>query len=559
MKKKLIALGLCTSMVLSAMPIYAYDDVNDSDWFAESVNFMVNSGYMNGVSETEFAPNSGMTRAMFVTVLGRVDGAYVDGYAKKIFPDVDMDQWYAKYVSWAVDKGIASGYSDLKFYPDSLVSRAELAVMIKRYLDYRGIVLSDNPQAYDSFSDSEAVSGWAADGVDLMRRTGIITGDSYGAFMPEDCATRAQISAIIMRLRKVMNGEVLDIPKRVVRSKAEVLADEMTLEEKIYQMLAVTPEQLTGVSQVTMASQTTKDALTKYPVGTILYGEKNVIDEAQLTEMLNNTKSFAKVAPFTAVEEELGSNATVMKVLDRTLSNDAYEYRETDGSAAGNAYLLIGGILSDCGVNLNIAPLADLWSNPGNTYISTRAFGNTFSECAANTVASIKAIDNSGMLSAMKYFPGYGSSTQNPWEEKCTSTRTLDDLKNYDFNVYKDGIDAGTDMVMCANIWMSAIDPYYPASLSTIFINDLLKNELGFNGIVMSGDLRMKSISQYYTSGDAAVRAIDAGCDIVVCPDDFEEAVAAITLAVKNEEISESRINESVLKILNKKIESGIL
>jgi len=559
MKNKIFAFGLAAAMLFTSVTAGAFDDINNGDWYADSVNYMVQSGYMNGISDTEFAPNSGMTRAMFVTVLGRMDGAYVDSYTKKIFPDVEMDQWYAKYVSWALENGIVSGFSDLKFYPDEQINRAQLSLMIKRYLDYRGTTLPTNPAAYEAFADADKIPQWAAEGVDLMRRTGIITGDSYGAFMPEANATRAQIATIIMRLRQVMNGEVLGIPGRVEQDKAELILSTMSLEEKIYQMMAVTPEQLTGVGQVTMGGQTTKDAIEKYPVGTIIYGENNIIDETQITQMLSNTKEFSKIVPFLAVEEESGVNSVVLEGIGKDSFNDSYDYRKADASEIENVYASISDTLRTCGFNLNIAPLADMWTELSNTYVGRRSFGNTFAECAKGTVAAIKGINKSGILSAMKYFPGYGGSKNDPETEKCVSNKTLADLKNYDFNAYKDGIDAGTDFVMCANVWMPEIDPYYPASLSTIFINDLLKKELGFEGIVMSGDFRMKSVSQSYTSGDAAVRAIDAGCDIVVCPEDLDEAVNAVLKAVKDGEISEKRVNESVVRILNKKIDKGII
>jgi beta-N-acetylhexosaminidase len=108
-------------------------------------------------------------------------------------------------------------------------------------------------------------------------------------------------------------------------------------------------------------------------------------------------------------------------------------------------------------------------------------------------------------------------------------------------------------------MWMKNIDAEYPASLSSVFINDLLRNELGFTGIVMTDDLRMKSMSQKYTSAAVAVRAIGAGCDIIQTPENFVEAANAVIQAVKKGEISEDRINDSVLKILNKKSEIGIL
>ena len=106
---------------------------------------------------------------------------------------------------------------------------------------------------------------------------------------------------------------------------------------------------------------------------------------------------------------------------------------------------------------------------------------------------------------------------------------------------------------------MPEVDPYYPASLSTIFVNDLLKGYLGFDGIIISGAQNMKAITSEYSAADAAVMAVDAGCDMIMLPANVDQAVNAIIQAVNDNSISESRINESVLKILNKKIEAGLI
>ena len=180
------------------------------------------------------------------------------------------------------------------------------------------------------------------------------------------------------------------------RERAAALVAQMTLEEKVYQMSAVTPEQLTGITQVTMGGQTTKDALTQYPVGTIIYGDKNVIDEAQITEMLTNTKDFIDVAPFLAVEEETGNNSIVSIAIGKNSFSEGYDYRNSDASEVTAAYTSLNSILKNCGFNLNIAPLADMWTEPANTYIARRSFGNTFEVCAKHTVAAIEAAKDNG-------------------------------------------------------------------------------------------------------------------------------------------------------------------
>lgn len=560
MKKKVFAVILSLSVVMSMTSVFAdFEDVEPDSWYNEAVSFMIQSGYMNGVSETEFAPDASMTRGMFVTVLGRMDGAAVSEYNRKIFPDVEINEWYAPYVNWAVENGIVSGFDDLKFHPDDEINRAQLSVMLKRYIDYRGYEITDNPSAYDSYIDESSIPQWSKEGADLVRRSGLITGDSYGTFMPMSSASRAQIAATIMRLRTLLNGGILDIPERIVRSKAETLIEEMSLRDKIYQMIAVTPEQLTGVNTATMAGSVTEDAINRYPVGMVVYTGENILNTEQITTMVANTSSYFKIKPFTAISEEPGQGAQLALKIGTDTFKDAYDYRMSEPLEVKSAYSNLSLQLEKCGFNVNLAPTADLWSNPANTYISKRAFGNTYEECSPRAVAAIEGIKENSVLSAMKYFPGYGSSAQNPLVGECKSSLTVDDLKNYDFNTYQDCINAGVDIVLCANIFMYNIDSKYPASMSEKIIGELLKNELSFKGIVMTDDLRIKSVAQKFTTSEMAVTAIKAGCDILMCPSDFEEAVNAVTQAVKDDKISESRINESVSKILDVKERAGIL
>ena len=536
-----------------------FEDVPEWAWYYEAVNYITSSGYMNGVSDTQFAPDSGMTRAMFVTALGRMDGAYVGDYNKKIFEDVESDLWYSQYVNWAFTNNIVTGFDDLKFHPNDEINRAQLAVMIKRYADFAGFSFADNPNAFDEYTDMASIPEWSRDGVDLMRRTGIITGDSYGNFMPYGAATRAQIAAIIMRMRRVMNGEVLDIPQRQVESRVSVIMKDMSLRDKIYQMIAMTPDKITRVSRATLASSATADALSKQPVGMIVYTGNNIIDEAQIKDMVAKSKSYCAITPFMAISEEVGSGATLASRLGRSTFTDAYDYRNSSSEDITAAYSSLGATLAACGFNTDLAPTADLWTEPSNTYIGKRSFGNSYEECTRGTLAAISGLKQNGLLTAMKYFPGYGSSNQNPIDKKCESARTIEDLRNYDFNTYKNDIDAGVDFVLVSNIIMTNIDAANPASMSQYLINDVLKNELGFSGIVMTDDFGVKAIAGYYSSAEAAKRAVIAGCDMILCPDDAGEAVNALMSAVQNGEISENRINESVEKILSKKLDNGII
>jgi len=179
-----------------------YLDVMDPEaWYFEAVYFVTDAGVMNGVGGNLFSPNTPLTRAMFVTMLGRLaeqQDEDTDGYDNP-FQDVPANLWYTKYVAWAADKGIVKGYSPTVFAPNDPVTREQMAALMVRFCDYMGIELRDDI-AID-FADAASISDWAADDVGSAVAAGLMQG-SNGLFRPKETATRAEVAQLFMNFMK---------------------------------------------------------------------------------------------------------------------------------------------------------------------------------------------------------------------------------------------------------------------------------------------------------------------------------------------------------------------
>jgi beta-N-acetylhexosaminidase len=163
-----------------------------------------------------------------------------------------------------------------------------------------------------------------------------------------------------------------------------------------------------------------------------------------------------------------------------------------------------------------------------------------------------------GVLCAPKHFPGHGSTGGDTHDGYAATDRTLDELEACDLLPFQAAMEAGAPMIMVGHMTLTAIDPDNPASLSQAVVTGLLRDQLGYDGIVITDALNMGAVANNYTSGEAAVRAIQAGCDMLLCVSDVQSAVDALLQAVADGTISESRIDESVVRILDAKIAYGI-
>lgn len=326
----------------------------------------------------------------------------------------------------------------------------------------------------------------------------------------------------------------------------------MPLEDKVAGLFIVTPEDLTGVATAVQAGDGTKDALSQYAVGGLIYFDKNIESEEQVKEMLRNTASYAKYPLFLAVDEEGGSVSRVaeagigekvdsaQKIGQTGLSNNAYE-----------AGVTIGTSLSSLGFNLDFAPVADL-ASVDNSVMEGRAYGSDAELVAPYVTSMMRGLQEQNVASCLKHFPGNGATAQDSHTGPAVSERTAEEFRSEEFAVFRAGIESGADMIMVGHMVAPALTEdgdRTPSSLSDRIVTDILREELGYDGVIITDALNMSAITDYYTADEAAIQALKAGCDMLLMPEDFRTAYYGVLQAVRDGVISEERINDSLLRI----------
>ena len=335
---------------------------------------------------------------------------------------------------------------------------------------------------------------------------------------------------------------------------------EMTLEEKVAGMFVVEPEAITGVSAAINAGPTTKEALVKRPVGGMIYFSKNIKDEAQLKELIENTVSFCKYPMFIGVDEEGGS---VSRLANSSLEIEKVDSMQAIGEAgdvakAKTAGEQIGTYLSQYGFNLNFAPVVDVPTVEDNT-LSDRAFSSDVSVVEAMGSEFILGMQSTGVSATAKHFPGIGSTTDDTHDGAAVIDKSLDEMREVEFKPFIKAIESGVDFIMVSHASApQVVGDDTPSDLSAMMVNEVLRNELGFQGVVITDALNMAAVTDKYDSNEAAVMAIQAGVDVLLMPEDFETAYEGILEAINNGKITEERINESLTRIYRVKFKSAI-
>lgn len=326
----------------------------------------------------------------------------------------------------------------------------------------------------------------------------------------------------------------------------------MGLHEKVCQMMFVDLENLVRSHDVTKMDKELKTALREYPVGGIMLKSKNIQSEKQLKKLLKKLQDNSGIPLFLAVDEEGGTVSRVMKKLGNIDGGDIgsmYDYRNLGGDTAYENARQIGDNLSYYGFNLDFAPVADVWSNPKNTVIGKRAYSNLYSEAAELIPYAVRGFHAGGVLCTLKHFPGHGNTKEDSHYGNAYVYETKDDLENNEFQSFRAGIDAGADFVMVGHMIVTDISNI-PSDLSKEIVTDILRTELDFSGVIITDSLQMESITDTYSAGDAAIYAVAAGNDMILEPENLEQAVEGIKQAVKDQIIAETQINESVRRIL---------
>ena len=351
-------------------------------------------------------------------------------------------------------------------------------------------------------------------------------------------------------------------PALTLDERAAEKAAALTLEQKVAQLFVVTPEAITEVGTATQAGEATKEALAAYPVGGLVYFKKNLLSADQTREMIANSQTYAQDACglplLVGVDEEGG---TVSRIGGNpgfaipNVGNMADVGATNDPTQAQAVAQTIGGYLCDLGFNLNFAPDSDICGNPATDVMALRSFGTDPALVSDMVSAQVKGFANAGVLCCAKHFPGIGGMRGDSHEGAIVTQNTLDELRIGELAPFEAAIEADVPMVMVGHLTApNAFGNDVPASLNPAAVTDLLRGELGFQGLVITDSLSMGAVGDFCTPDQAGVMALLAGADLVLMPEDFASAYRGVLDAVCAGTLSEDRIDQSVMRIVKAKL-----
>ncbi len=293
----------------------------------------------------------------------------------------------------------------------------------------------------------------------------------------------------------------------------------------------------------------------KGKIGGLVFFQGGPVRQLSLTKRY---QEISKTPLLIAMDAEWGLGMR----LDSTVS---YPYQMTLGAIRDTGLIYQMGVqiakdFKQMGMHLNFAPVADINNNPNNPVIGYRSFGDNKHNVAAKTLAYMRGMQDEGILVSIKHFPGHGDTNVDSHKDLPTlnfSRARLDSIELYPF---RELIKAGASGVMVAHMNIPALDntPHLPSTLSVPIVSGLLKNELQFKGLIISDAMEMKGVVKYFPNGEADVKAIIAGNDIIELSEDTRRAIKLTRKAIRKEQISWDRINESVRKILAAKYWAGL-
>ena len=360
----------------------------------------------------------------------------------------------------------------------------------------------------------------------------------------------AMILSLIFSGCSNASGAASESENFVPVDQAQVILDKMSLEEKIGQMFLIRYSD----------DQTALSDIAQYNPGGILLFAKDFENHTKesIKTQLDTCQQASGTPLIIGVDEEGG----VVTRISRFTNFRSERFKSPQDLYAEGGFERIASdtdekcaLLKSIGINVNLAPVADVSEDP-SSFIYDRTIGQNAeitSEYVRTVVGRMKA---NGMGSALKHFPGYGDNGDTH-TDIITDTRPLGAFVSGDLLPFQAGIDEGTDIVLVSHNIVSCMDPDYPASLSPT-VHALLRNTIGFDGVIMTDDLVMSAITEYTDGKSAAVQAVIAGNDLLCCSD-YAVQVPAVIEAVKSGVISEERINESAKRIIQMKLDLGII
>ena len=354
-------------------------------------------------------------------------------------------------------------------------------------------------------------------------------------------------------------------------SPEEQLLRTMSLREKVGQLFIIRPDALdltipfenldnsmaAGKTELTPAMEET---LTRYPVGGFIHFKKNIVDPDQISLFNRELSRSLRISPFLAVDEEGGMVARLANspAFHLPRFGSAAEVGAAGPEAAQEMGYAIGSYLRDYGFNMDFAPVADVNTNPRNPVIGSRAFSSDPRQAALSARAMADGLRRCNILPVFKHFPGHGDTAEDSHQKTAVSPRTSSQLLSCEWIPFMETEDR--EAIMVGHIALPEVTgDGTPATFSAAVVTDALRGTLHYQGLIITDSLSMGAVISQMDAGEAALQALEAGCDILLMPASLPEAFDAVLQAVEAGSIEEQTLDRTVLRILRAKLDYHIV
>jgi beta-N-acetylhexosaminidase len=350
-------------------------------------------------------------------------------------------------------------------------------------------------------------------------------------------------------------------------SKVTEIMSAMTLEEKVGQLFICDPGMLCNAWDTSSANQMLIGNIQKYHPAGFVFFKPNIITPKQTKQFIADLQAASAIKLLVAVDEEGGT-------VSRIGSNPSMNFKKQpsmsaigdtgDPDRAYQAGSELAGGLQSLGFTMDLAPVADVNTNPDNPVIGTRSFGSDPYKVADFVVQEVKGLQDNHISAVLKHFPGHGDSSTDSHTGAVSLQLDRSRLNAVEFVPFKAGIAAGADAVMVGHIALPKVTGNsQPATISSDIVNGILRGDLGYDGLVITDSLSMGAVSMYYDLPDYCVKSIQAGCDLLLLQSEpqkgntvtqFAGAYNAVLAAAKDGEISRAALDRSVERVLRVKL-----
>jgi len=324
-----------------------------------------------------------------------------------------------------------------------------------------------------------------------------------------------------------------------------------SMEQKVSQTLYI------GIQGLTLSNQE-KEMISQNQVGGVILLGRNVESTPQLQNLVSSIRQANANNPtplFLGIDEEGGR---VSRIPDSAIMNlpASKKIGDTmDPELAQKTGRLLAEKVKAFGFNMNFAPVLDIVNNPNNQVIGDRSFGETPERVKNMGISAMQAIQSAQVIPVVKHFPGHGNTSVDSHYDLPVVDQTIEELEDFEWLPFKTAVEQGADAIMTAHILFPELDQKYPATLSKTIITGILREQLDFDGLVITDDMAMGAISNNYGTSEAAVLSLQAGADMVLLTDtsQFQSVKNSLIQAVRDGQIPENQLNTSVTRILQKK------